>query len=187
VYLSTDYVFDGLSGPYSESDRPGPINTYGKHKLMAERIILDSAPDSLIVRTSVVYGGRVKSLGAAGRLLCHLASGLQLSLAANQFNSPTLVSDIVVGIQALVQSSKSGIYNISGPSTHSRVEFARSVADVFALDSRLIRTVNDFVQPGRAPRPLRCGLRIDKAAREIDFAPSSIACGLLQFCQEATS
>ena len=44
VYLSTDYIFDGYCGPYSETDFPGPINTYGCHKLQAEETILGLCP-----------------------------------------------------------------------------------------------------------------------------------------------
>jgi dTDP-4-dehydrorhamnose reductase len=56
VYFSTDYVFDGKSGPYVEDAEPNPISAYGRSKLAGERAIRDSHPSALIVRTTVVFG-----------------------------------------------------------------------------------------------------------------------------------
>ena len=56
VYYSTDYVFDGVDGPYAEGDPPRPLNVYGRSKLEAERAMLDAIARALVVRTSVVYG-----------------------------------------------------------------------------------------------------------------------------------
>jgi dTDP-4-dehydrorhamnose reductase len=56
VQVSTDYVFDGEAGPYVESDRPNPINYYGKTKLAAENVCLRSGIDVAIVRTMWLYG-----------------------------------------------------------------------------------------------------------------------------------
>lgn len=57
VLISTDYVFDGIRGNYAETDKPNPVNFYGLTKLEAERIVAETLPEALIVRTSVLYGG----------------------------------------------------------------------------------------------------------------------------------
>ena len=56
IYFSTDYIFDGVNGPYNESEPPNPICEYGKQKVCAEHYILSSCKDFLIIRTTVVYG-----------------------------------------------------------------------------------------------------------------------------------
>ena len=55
VYYSSDYVFDGVGGPYTEEDEPSPINVYGRTKLEAENLLRTSCPDALIIRTTAVF------------------------------------------------------------------------------------------------------------------------------------
>ena len=55
IHISTDYVFDGLNGPYSEKDQVNPISIYGKTKLKSEEIILERK-GNLVIRTNVLYG-----------------------------------------------------------------------------------------------------------------------------------
>ena len=56
VYYSSDYIFDGYSGPYDELSSTNPINVYGKTKLEGERLVREACADALVIRTTVVYG-----------------------------------------------------------------------------------------------------------------------------------
>src|ERR1039457_2059458 len=55
IYISTDYVFDGKSGPYDESATVNPISTYASHKLEAEQLVVNQSDHNLILRVTNVY------------------------------------------------------------------------------------------------------------------------------------
>jgi dTDP-4-dehydrorhamnose reductase len=180
VYISTDYVFDGLAGPYSEKNDTSPVNIYGQHKQKAEQIVRQSLNNYLIVRTSLVYGF-APGLRSTNILDC-LRRNESYSAASDQFNSPTYVTDLANGITNLLRNEKGGTYHLAGPSTCSRYKFARMLSKTFDLDQSLIRSraENDRLNSNRAPRPRRCGLIIDKAIREANYRPLEIQEGLLQ-------
>jgi len=56
IYISTDYVFSGEKGPYCEHDDPHPINYYGWTKYEAEKIVLKTDDNNLVLRVSGLYG-----------------------------------------------------------------------------------------------------------------------------------
>jgi len=158
VFLSSDYVFDGVSGPYSEDDRTNPINVYGRLKLEAEQSIQSRLKSSLIVRTTNVYGFDLQSKNFVMGILPRLARREGVPVAVDQFGNPTLVNDLCSTVRELVASGASGIFHVVGPDFMNRVEWARAVARVFNLDPDLVvaMTTEELNQP--APRPRRSGL-----------------------------
>ena len=56
VHYSTDYVFDGNKGPYTEEDKPNPISFYGRSKLASENALISSGVNFVIIRTMVLIG-----------------------------------------------------------------------------------------------------------------------------------
>ena len=113
VFLSTDYVFDGVSGPYSEDDDANPINVYGRLKLEAEQAIQRRLNNYLIIRTTNVYGYNLRSKNFVMGILPKLAGGERLPVAVDQFGNPTLVHDLCSTVRALVAAEASGFF-ISG-------------------------------------------------------------------------
>jgi dTDP-4-dehydrorhamnose reductase len=185
VHLSTDYVFDGRAGPYAEHDAPAPLNVYGRHKLEGERAVLAASPDALVVRTSVVYGGRCpEAPGAAGQVVHFLSRGEPLALSARHRGSPTHVDDLAAGVQALLRAGKTGTWHLGGPESCTRLEFGMAVANAFGLPPALLSPLQEDAGPRRAPRPLRCGLRVDRAIREVGYRPLSVADGLRRFAED---
>ncbi len=160
VFFSTDHVFDGRGGPYSEEDVPDPLNVYGRTKIEAERVVRTVHPASLVVRTTLVF-----NRDPAGRnFFCKLMAARDpvpcwTDHLANYTYGPNLADAIV----ELVTSRKTGLWNVAGPECMNRHEFALRVARRFGLDASLFRPVSIREAPPRAPRPLQAGLRIDKA------------------------
>ncbi len=173
LFYSSDYVFDGKNGPYLETDKPNPINKYGKTKLLCEKKIQD-LDDYLIIRTTVVYGYDENSLNFLMTFTRDLMNGKVRRVPQDQIGSPTLVEDLAKISIKLVDNNKKGIYNIVGPDLCSRYIFALKIARIFGLDEKLAIPVNtsEFKQP--AKRPLRAGLIIDKIRKDIDANPSGI-------------
>lgn len=179
VHVSTDYVFDGTSGPYSEADRPNPISQYGVTKLESERAVFRLAPGAAVARTMVLYGhARSVRPNFVTWLVASLRAGKPVRIVTDQFGHPTLADDLADAILVLFERGASGVYHAAGAEWLDRHAFALAVAAVFGLDSGLITptTSDAFVQS--APRPLRSGLKTDKLFREFGVRLSSAAEGL---------
>ena len=166
VQLSTDYIFDGKAGPYSEEDTPNPKGYYGVTKLESEKVILDSKIDFLIVRTNVLYG---KSLGETHDFVLWLIQKLknrqEVKIVTDQYNNPTLADNLAEAIKEATEKGISGILNIAGSEYLTRYDFALKIAEKFNLDQSLIKKVLTSELNLPAPRPLKGGLKIDKAKK----------------------
>lgn len=167
VFFSSDYIFDGTAGPYTEQDPPSPRSVYGQTKLTAEQLIRESVPDHLIIRTTVVYGWEHRGKNFVTRLLQNLQQGHDVRVPDDQIGSPTYVPNLAQAVRELVQEGKRGTYNLTGCQLAHRYDFALAVAHAFGLNGDLIRPVATAQLNQAAPRPLQGGLRIDKALREL--------------------
>lgn len=175
IHISTDYIFNGKSGPYTEDTIPSPINYYGRSKLAAENSIRTSGVRFTILRTNVLYGPT--SFGRPDYVkwvVDSLKAGQQIRIVTDQINNPTFIDDLSTAINRVIQFSKEGIYNIGGAELLSRLEFTFKIADYFNLDKNLIIpiTTDQLKQP--APRPLRSGLVILKAGLELGYKPMQL-------------
>ncbi len=179
IHISTDYVFDGKNGPYSETDEPHPIGFYGKTKLESEKRISEIVEDFVIARTMVLYGyfPGVR-MNFVTWLIGKLRDGERVNIVTDQYGTPTLADDLARALIVLFEKGGQGLYNTAGSELISRYDFALRVAEIFDLDSSLIKkaTSGHLKQP--APRPLQSGLRIDKIHTEMGVSFSSIREGL---------
>jgi dTDP-4-dehydrorhamnose reductase len=169
VYFSSDYIFDGKSGPYLEDDPPNPICEYGRQKLIAEHCIALHAKNYLIVRTTGVYGKETQGKNFIYRLVQNLGENEEIVVPVDQVGTPTYAPDLINAIFTLVERDKTGLYHISGSKTASRYEFALRAAQVFGLDDHLIKPVLTKDLGQSAPRPLKGGLLVHKVSKEIPF------------------
>lgn len=170
VHVSTDYIFDGKSGPYSEDATPNPIGYYGKSKLAGENILLSSEIDWTITRTTVLYGaGQNLRLNFATWLVQQLQAKKQVKIVDDQVGNSTIVEDLANGIFAVVQQKKTGIYNMSGADILSRLDFSYLLAEVFNLDKSLISAIKTADLNQKAPRPLNSGFILQKAKSELNL------------------
>ena len=162
VYYSTDYVFDGENGPYDEAARPCPVSVYGRSKYEAEKAIVETLEEHLIIRTTVVYGWNRRSKNFAMQLHHRLQGGTTMQVPEDQFGSPTLVDYLAEASARLVQQEARGIVNVVGRDLLARTEFARALARLFGLDPGLIVPVSTADLKQRAQRPRRGGLKSEK-------------------------
>lgn len=187
VHLSTDYVFDGLSGRYAEENRTHPVNYYGKTKLAGENAIRSSGIDHVILRTVLVYGVgiRVKKNFALW-VAENLAVKNEIRCADDQISNPTHVLDLATAVKTAADEPVFGVFHVGGPETVSRYGFAVKTAEIFGFDARLIRRVTSADIQRPAQRPLNTTLEIDKAQRLLRYQPMTIMQGLTAFHQERT-
>jgi len=178
VFLSTDYVFDGKNGPYSEEDEPNPINYYGRTKLECEKLIESSGLEYIIVRTTVLYGWKENRLNFVTWVINELKNGRKIKVVKNQFGTPTLADNLAEAILKLILHKKEGIYNIAGSSLINRYDFALKIAEIFNLDQKLIIPITNKELNQKAPRPKRGGLKTDKIKSEMNVKLLTIEEGL---------
>jgi len=180
VFLSTDLIFDGKKGNYSEDEAPNPVNYYGTSKVEAEKVIINSGIKHAIIRTSLVYGFEPKlpRKNIVLRVVETLKQGNSFKVPFDQIRTPTFVDDLVDATISIIQNKTIGIYNISGANTISVSDFAITAAKAFDLDPSLLIPVSTRELAEPANRPLNTSLNITKAIHELKYNPVSIEEGL---------
>jgi len=182
VAISTDYVFDGEAGPYSEEDIPNPRGAYAASKLAGELAVRTLAPSWAVARTAVVYGwppaGR---LNFGAWLVGQLEKGEPVKLFEDQFVSPSFADSVAEMVAELAVTKRQGIWNTCGGEVVNRVEFGRALCGVFGFDSSLIHPSLLATAGLASPRPKRSGLKSDKAAAALDAKPLPLLESLRRF------
>jgi dTDP-4-dehydrorhamnose reductase len=175
IHISTDYIFDGKDGPYSENATPNPVGYYGRTKLASENALRISGTFFTILRTNVLYGIAPNSRPDFVRWVVNsLNKKQEIRIVKDQIGNPTFIDDLVQAINKIIEFRKTGVYNIGGKEFLSRYDFTLRIADYFGLDKRLIIpiTTEELKQPAR--RPLKSGLLILKAVTELGYKPHTI-------------
>jgi dTDP-4-dehydrorhamnose reductase len=187
IYISTDYVFCGEKGCYVESDSPDPINYYGLTKLEAETIV-QTLPEAqfFIARPSVIYG----SIPAAGKvnfalwLIETLQKGQRARIVVDQWNTPTLNTNLSEMTLEVVERRLTGLYHLCGATRVSRYEFAVQIAEAFDLDKGLIDKVSASQFSWPAKRPKDSSLDTSLAQRTLNCKPLTLDKALLRLKEE---
>lgn len=178
VYFSSDYVFDGVSGPYRETDIPNPISEYGRQKLEAEKIVLNASKKNLILRVTVLYGWEQQGKNFIVRLLKTLEKGDEIRVPNDQIGTPTLVPNMTEIAAELIFKKSSGVYHLAGKDCIDRYRFALEAAKIFGFNSSKIKSVATHELLQKAKRPLKAGLLIEKVSKEIPISSAGITEGL---------
>jgi len=176
VFISTDYVFDGLKGMYKEEDKTNPINFYGYTKLLGEEIVKSSKVDYLIARTSVIFGSKPASgkINFALWLIEKLRNNQKVEVLVDQFVSPTLNTNLAGMIIEACERQLLGIYHLSGATRVSRYEFALKLAETFNLNKDLIIASRMEKMSWIAKRPKDSSLDTSKAKRDLNLKPMDL-------------
>jgi dTDP-4-dehydrorhamnose reductase len=159
TFISTDYVFDGVSGPYGEDEPTNPINVYGAHKLDAEAAVVAADSANLVVRTCQVFGDDPRRTNFVVRVADRLRADQTVEAAGDLFGTPTYAPDLARALAELTLSRARGIWNVAGDTFLSRYELATMVADAFGCERGSIVEVAADRMQDPANRPRRAGLR----------------------------
>ena len=185
VAVSTDYVFDGEAGPYAEEDLPNPRGAYARSKRCGEEAALVLSPGCAVARVAVVYSGRPGAKATfATQVVEKLARGEPVKAFQDQHVSTTLAqSGAAMCLELLLETDYAGVLHVSDAAVLDRVAFAEAVARRFGLSGQIIpvRTA-DVKLP--APRPLRAGLRVDRARALLRHQPLPLEAALDRFFEE---
>lgn len=174
LHLSTDFVFDGKAGPYSEEEPPSPLGPdlgwYGYTKGVGESHVAGLARKgkAAIVRISYPYrSGFEGKLDLARGLLMRLASGTLLPMYTDQEITPTWVPDVTDTLSALLVARHGGIYHVASPTVTTPFGFAEALIEEIGVGKGDLTgaRLQDVKDPRRAPRPVHGGLRLHNVRR----------------------
>jgi len=170
VHYSTDYVFNGNKGPYTEEDKPNPISFYGRSKLASENALISSGVNYVIIRTMVLIGmGKNVKPNFALWMINKLRNNEPINIVDDQIGNTTMADDLAYGSLKIVEKDCKGIYNIAGSDIISRLEYAMILCEVFKLNKNLISPIKTSQLNQPASRPLNSGLITNKASSELGF------------------
>ncbi|MFT7612881.1 MAG: dTDP-4-dehydrorhamnose reductase [Parvicellaceae bacterium] len=181
MQLSTDFVFDGLAGPYAETDKPNPISFYGWSKYASELSVeMSELKNWSIVRTIIIYG-LVEDMSRSNVVLWAkqaMEKGSAINVVDDQFRSPTLAEDLAAGCILIADQKAKGIFHLSGKETMSILDLVYKVGEFFNLDTSIVKPIKSASLNQAAKRPPRTGFVIDKAIKELGYKPKSFTEGL---------
>lgn len=172
AFYSTDYVFDGVDGPYSEDAPRNPVQVYGRAKVFAEEWLERHAPDALILRTTGVYDYLPGSKNFLMQMLELWGQGRVTRIPVDQEANPIWAFDLARATIELLEKDASGIFNVAGGTQMARVEFAKLIAKEFNFDGSCIYSVRTVDLAQKAKRPLKGGLRCRKLQEILGWRPS---------------
>lgn len=172
VFFSTEHVFAESPTFYPEDAPCRPASMYARSKVEAEQRLRELLPDRhLILRTSWVYGPEAQKKNFVYRAVTTLRQGRPLIVPNDQYGQPTYSPDLADAALDLLTSGHAGTFHVVGPAHLNRLEFARLVCQVFALDPGGIEGVPSAALGQAAPRPRFIGLCRDKLTAALGRDP----------------
>ena len=182
VYISSNAVFDGRTPFYSETALLNPINYYGKLKVEAEDVVRGSNIPWAIVRPILMYGWPYQGErdNPVVWWVRSLENGKSIKVVDNVFNKPLPAWSCAEVVWSVIGQNRTGIYHAAGRDHLSLYQFALKVAEVFALDERLITPVPDSYFPEIAPRPKDTSFDTTKMEKELSVRTIGVSEGLVR-------
>ena len=175
--LSTDFVFDGTSGPYKETDAPAPLSVYARSKVEAERVLQNTIGLSYsIVRTIIVYGTG-ENLSRSNLILWAkeaLKKGEPLQIVDDQFRAPTWAPDLAWACLRICELNETGIFHIAGPETLSIYQIVERIAAFYGHSMKQVSKLSTTTLKQPAKRPPVTGFILDKAHQTLGFQPQTL-------------
>ncbi len=183
IHISTDFIFDGVTGLYTEKDLPNPVNYYGFSKLKSEEKVQENLENHTILRTILVYG-KVDNMKRSNIVLWvkeSLEKGETIRIVDDQYRMPTYVGSLAEACVLTMEKKAKGVFHISGNELLSIYDIALQIADFYNLPKALIQPIKskDFNQ--KAKRPPKTGFVLEKAVDTLGFRSLSFIEGLALF------
>ncbi len=187
IHISTDFVFDGENGPYSEEDEKNPLSIYARSKSDAEDILINGDYRNWSILRTIILFGDAENMSRSNIVLWSkdaLAEGKELTIVDDQFRAPTWADDLANACYVTANRSETGLFHISGPETFSIYELVCRVADYFGHNKDLIKAISSSSLNQAAKRPTRTGFVLVKARNQLNFDPLTFEESLAKLAEE---
>lgn len=162
LHVSTDAVFDGERGSYTEEDQPNPLSVYANTKLEGEQGVLAANSHALVIRVNFYGFSLSGSRSLAEFFLYNLLDNRPVKGFTDVHFCPLYVGDLAEVMFAMLEKKLSGLYHVVSPECLSKYDFGRRIADRFELDGSLIAPVSVYDGGLLAKRSPNLTLRVDK-------------------------
>lgn len=180
IFISTEFIFDGQKGPYSEEDPVGEdlakVSWYGITKIEGEKIITDGLDDYLVLRITYPYRGKYEAKEDIFKKILKLAKENKLyPMFSDQETTPTFVDDLPEAFKLLIEKGENGIFHVASPKIGNWYEIAKELLKTFGLDPGIVKegSLYEFLKSGnKTPRPVNGGLKVDKISK-LGFTPTA--------------
>jgi dTDP-4-dehydrorhamnose reductase len=180
LYVSTDSVFDGQRGGYSETDTPNPISVYARAKLAGEQAVLAASPANISVRTTLIGWG-AKKPNLAELVFRHLGQGSTMAGYADVIFTPLPVWTLSELMLEMIGRSLAGIWHVASADASSKYDFCRRLALKLCFDPDLIQSISVDSAGLRAPRPKDASLNTEKISAALGRPMPQIEEGIAEF------
>lgn len=168
IYISSDSVYDGVKGNFSENDTINPQNYYGISKYEGEKEVLEKE-NSLILRTNLFGWNILDKSSIAEWILYELMSGKQIKCFRDAVFSSIYTFELARVIDIAIRKDLKGVYNCGSADSCSKYDFAVKIAGCFGLDKKLIIpiSIDDF--EFKAKRGKNLSLNVNKIQNYLDY------------------
>tara|TARA_B100000902_G_scaffold64673_1_gene71265 strand:- start:4783 stop:5685 length:903 start_codon:yes stop_codon:yes gene_type:complete len=175
IHISTDFIFDGEDGPYSEEDKPNPLSYYGLSKLKSEEVLYNHNVKWTILRTIIVFG--VGENLSKGNIVLwakkEFEKGKPLNIIDDQFRAPTLAEDLADACILAAKKKAYGVFHASGKDIMSIFEIVESIAKYYSFNTDNLNKISTSVLNQKAVRPPKTGFKLNKAIKILGYNPHS--------------
>ena len=175
IQISTDFIFDGEDGPYTEEDVPNPLSYYGLSKLKSEQLLQAHSVKWTVLRTIIVFGVGEKL--SKGNIVLWAKSALEkgdpLNIIDDQFRAPTLAEDLADICILAAKKKAFGIFNASGKDIMSIYEIVERIAKHYGNSTENLNKISTATLKQKAGRPPKTGFILDKSRKELGYNPHS--------------
>ena len=185
AFISSDLVFDGTKGRYSEEDEINPLSIYGKQKVMAEEIIKDNLDNWLIARASSIYGWDPGRANFVSWVIDELKNGQEIQIVYDQYVTPIYARSLAYILIRLLENNKTGVYHVGEGECLNKYEFVKKIAEVFGFDEKLVKPISSDKLNQNIKTPKGNCLDLTKIRGELDFRNYNITKGLQAMKKEA--
>jgi dTDP-4-dehydrorhamnose reductase len=178
AFISTSNVFGYSEKQLIETDKPSPISTYGRTKLLGEKYTM-AHQRHLILRSDQIYGwtGKTQKKTFVERTLERLEKGERVEVCADWYNCPTFADDIAIALEKLAGMDQHGVFHAVGPTYINRFDWAVKIAEKFGHDESLVKAIDSSTLDLPAKRS-NCALSNEKIIRTIGVRFLSVDEGL---------
>lgn len=167
VQISTDSVFDGNRGNYSEDDIPSPVNVYAGSKLEGERVVRELLPRALVVRTNFIGVPVKRGAGLADWIATSIESGTPIEGFGDVIFSPLLATTLAERIFNMMDAGLHGLYHLGASDSISKYHLAVLIAaEMGHRNASILRTALSD-KPMAVRRPLNTSLVSKRAERAV--------------------
>jgi dTDP-4-dehydrorhamnose reductase len=183
LHVSTDAVFDGKTGGYSEEDHPHPLGTYAQTKYQAELAVAAANPDALIARVNLFGWSLTGRRSLAEFFFNNLSVGKPVMGFTDIYFCPLLVNDTAHLFIKMLMKGLTGLYHVLSSDSLSKYDFGVSIAQKFGFDADLIAPKSVLESSLQAARSPNLTLKVDKLIHDLGETPPTISTGIDRFYQ----